>query len=161
MPGRDNRDPDGKAQQRSGLRQQGADRLACFNQPREQAARQAGRLQDWRAEIALPQIEHLAGARHGEVGGELPGQPVVDQRRNKQPGMGLRQQLRVALFSQISLYRVLNANAPTPAICCSWCAGIYWLIFSITAAVRGHFQLMIGYSRAPAHPPACHRRQRS
>ena len=80
VPCRDNRDPDGKAQQRSGLRQQGADRLACFNQPREQAARQAGRLQDWRAEIALPEIEHLAGARHGEVGGELPGQPMVDQR---------------------------------------------------------------------------------
>ena len=98
VPGRDNRDPDGKAQQRSGLRQQGADRLACFNQLREQAARQAGRLQDRRAEIALPEIEHLAGARHGEVGGELPGQPMVDQRRNKQPGMGLRQQLRVVLF---------------------------------------------------------------
>lgn len=63
--------------------------------------------------------------------------------------MGLRQQLRVVLFSHTSLYRVLNANAPTPAICCSWRAGIYWLIFSITAAVRGHFQLMIGYSRAP------------
>ena len=56
MPGRDNRDPDGKAQQRSGLRQQGADQLACFNQPRKQAARQAGRLQDRRAEIALPEI---------------------------------------------------------------------------------------------------------
>ena len=43
-------------------------------------------------------IQHLAGARHGDIGREFPGQTVVEKRGDEQPGVGLLQQLRVVLF---------------------------------------------------------------
>lgn len=80
----------------------------------EEPTRQTRRLQNFMAEIALLNIQHLAGPCHSNVGGEFAGQVVVNQRRDKQPGVCLFQQLRVIFFSHTSLYSVLKPNAPTP-----------------------------------------------
>jgi hypothetical protein len=74
---------------------------------------------------------------------------MVDQRRNKQPGMGLRQQLRVVLFQPDQLIQGVERKGADAGDLLQLRADIYRLILSITAAVRGHFQLMIGYSSAP------------
>ena len=47
--------------------------FARFHQTWKQSERYAGRLQNVITEIALLDVQHLAGARHGDICGELAG----------------------------------------------------------------------------------------
>ena len=79
MPGH-NRNTGGKTEQVCGIGLQRANVLSRFNQPWEQTTRQAGGLDNVCTEISLVDIQHLAGTRHGDIGGELARQAMIYQR---------------------------------------------------------------------------------